>query len=95
MLFRSPRERATRPGGARPGIHEDETFDSVGMARREPQPDRPAPIVQDQRHLVEIQMQQQGFEVRDVVAKPIRIWVSRDPGFAHPHVVRHDAATTL
>ena len=40
-------------------------------------------------------MQQQGFEILDVVAKPIRIRFSRSPGLAHPHVIRHDTATVL
>src|SRR5262245_20542022 len=68
------------------GVQQAEASDSVRMAQGEPAPNRPAPVLQDEGYIARIQLQKEGFKVRDVCGEGV-LAVLRCLALAEAHVV--------
>src|SRR5215510_6713143 len=63
------------------------------MAYGKTEPDRPAPVVQHQRDVAEVQVQHQAFKIGDMMLQAIRVRCRGHTGFPHPHMIWDDAAS--
>src|SRR5215510_10389301 len=63
------------------------------MAYGKTEPDWPAPVVQYQGDIAQLQVQHQGFKIGDMMLQAIRIRCRRHAGFPHAHMIRYDATS--
>jgi len=73
------------------GVHVAEPFHALRVAEREDRGDRPSPVLADEGDIPQVQVQQERFQVIDVVADGVFAFLRRF-ALAESHVVRDDDA---
>src|SRR5262245_49761240 len=63
------------------------------MTYSKTKPDWPAPVVQHECDIAQVQLQHQGFKIGDMMLQAIRIRGRRHTGFPHAHMIRYDATS--
>src|SRR5713226_5866751 len=88
-----PREGSTWPCSPGPGIHEDKPFDPRGMADGETEPNWSTPVMQDECHIADVEMEHQRCKIGDMMVQAIGVRCGRHTGFPHTHMVRDNATS--
>ena len=78
--------------GEQAGVHHHEPRDAVGVLDGEPQPDRPAPVVDDERRVAHVEVLEQRGGHRDVAVVGVPVALDRLVRAAEAHEVGQDHA---
>jgi len=89
---RDPRVAHLLVTGEQAGVEDHHPRDPLRMLDRQPQPDRPAPVVHDDRRVAHIELLEQRSDALRVAVVRVRAHVDRLVGPAEPGQVGGDAA---
>ena len=78
--------------GEQSGVEDHQPRDPIRVLDREPHPDRPAPVVDDERRVAEVELVEQRSDHRDVPVVAVPLHVGRLVGAAEAGEIRRDAA---
>src|SRR3954454_11238133 len=86
-----PQPLLVRRTRADPGVHDDEPRDPLRLLDREPEADRAAPVLHDERDALQVELAHETRHRLDVAVVGVPLRLRRLVGAPEPEVVRRDA----